>query len=92
MEERQADRQLSDTDRQISCPSASDFSGRQPVERPAKPAAPAAIPMKALLAITQALKLSNTESRTEMQPPSFNEEGDLTLFLEQFENVADTNG
>ena len=48
--------------------------------------------MKALLAITQALKLSNTESRTEMQLPSYNEKGDLTLFLEQFENVADTNG
>ena len=48
--------------------------------------------MEALLAITQALKLSNTSSRSEIQPPTFNGEGDLTLFLKQFEDVADANG
>ena len=44
--------------------------------------------MEALLAITQALKLSNTGSLTKTQPPSFNGEKYLTLF----EDVADANG
>ena len=52
------------------------------------PAAPTAILMEALLAITQALKLSNTGSLTKTQPPSFNGEKYLTLF----EDVADANG
>ena len=54
-------------------------------------AAPAAIPMEALLSITQALKLSNSAPRSEIRPPTFNGEGDLTLFLKQFD-VADANG
>ena len=88
LEEGRADRQLSDTDSQDSGP-ASDVSERQPVERPVMPAA---IPMEALLAITQAFKLSNTGNPTEIQLPSFSFEGDLTLFLKQFEDVADANG
>ena len=48
--------------------------------------------MEALPAIIQALKLSNTGSRPEIRLPSFNGEGDLTLFLKQFENVAKTTG
>ena len=98
MEAERTDRQQSDTDSQDSR-AVSDFSEEQPTERsvtPAAPeapaAAPAAISMKALLAITQALKLSNTSNRTEIRPPSFSGEGDLTLFLKQFEGVADANG
>ena len=92
MEAERTDRQQSDTDSQDSRP-VSDFSEERPTERPAAPAAaPAAIPMEALLAITQALKLSSTNSRTEIRPPSFSGEGDLTLFLKQFEDVADANG
>lgn len=87
MEDEQVGRQPSDTDRQISGPAASDFSERQPVERPMTPAAPVAIPKEALLAITQALKLSNTGSRTEIRLPSFNGERDLTLF----EDVVDAS-
>ena len=48
--------------------------------------------MEALLAITQALKLSNTGNRPEIRPPSFNGEGDLKLFIKQFEDVAEANG
>ena len=48
--------------------------------------------MEALLAITQALKLSNTSSQSEIRPPTFNGEGNLTLFLKQFEDEADANG
>ena len=59
-EEGQTDRQLSDMDSQNSGP-ASFFRIGQLVEPPmTTPAAPAVIPMEALLAITQALKLSNT--------------------------------
>ena len=57
-----------------------------------KPAAPAVIPIEALLTITQTLKLFSAGSRQEIQPPSFNGEGDLTLSLKQFEGVAETNG
>ena len=89
MEAERTDRQQSDTDSQDSRP-VSDFSEERPTELPA--AAPAAIPMEALLAITQALKLSSTNSRTEIRPPSFSGEGDLTLFLKQFEDVADGGG
>ena len=89
MEKGQADRRPSDTDSQDSGP-ASDFSEGQPVEQlvdwPVTPAASAAIPMEALLAITQALKLSNTGNRTEIRLPN------LSLFLKQFEDVADANG
>ena len=88
MEAERTYRHQSDTDSQDSRP-VSDFSEGQPTERPVTPAA---IPMEALLAITQALKLSNTGNRTEIRPPSFSSEGDLTLFLEQFEDVADANG
>ena len=35
---------------------------------------------------------SNTGNQTEIRPPSFSGEGDLTLFLKQFEDVADANG
>ena len=59
------------------------------MERPVTPAVPTAIPMKALLALTQALKLTNTGSR--IRPPSFHGEGDLTLFLKHFNGVADAN-
>ena len=48
--------------------------------------------MEALPAITQTLKLSSTGSRPEIRPLSFNSEGDLTLFLNQFKNVAEKNG
>ena len=48
--------------------------------------------MEALLAITQALKLSNTGNRPEIRPPSFNGEGDLKLFIKQFKDVAEANG
>ena len=47
--------------------------------------------MEVMLALTQALKLTSSGSRTEMRPPSFNGEGDLTLFLKQFHNVTDAN-
>ena len=68
-------------------------SVRQPVEPPVMtPAAPAVIPMEALLAITQALKLSSTGNRPEIRPPSFSGEGDLKLFIKQFEDVAEANG
>ena len=50
------------------------------------------IPIEALLAITQALKLSNTGNRPEIRPPSFNGEGDLKLFIKQFKDVAEANG
>ena len=95
MSDDQLDRRPSDTDSQASGP-VSDTSNRRMEEQlhgqPAAPAAPAAIPMEALLAITQALKLSSTSSRSEIRPPTFNGEGDLTLFLKQFEDVADANG
>ena len=48
--------------------------------------------MEALLAITQALKLSNTGNWPEIRPPSFSGEGDLKLFIKQFEDVAEANG
>ena len=95
MSDDQLDRRASDTDSHASRP-ASDASDRRledvPVEQPAAPAAPAAITMEALLAITQALKLSSPAPRSEIRPPTFNGEGDLTLFLKQFEDVADANG
>ena len=95
MSDDQLDRRPSDTDSQVSGP-ASDASDRQmenqPVEQPAAPAAPVAILIEALLAITQALKLSNSGPRSEIRPPTFNGEGDLMLFLKQFEDVADANG
>ena len=64
----QTDRQLSNSDSQKDGGSASVSSARQPVE-PAvtTPAAPAVIPMEALLAITQALKLSNNGKPTREQ-------------------------
>ena len=98
MEAGRTDRQPPDTDSQDSRP-VPDFSEGQPTERPVTPAAPAApapapaaIPMKAFVAITQSLKLSNTGNRTEIRLPSFSGEGNLTLFLKQFEDVADANG
>ena len=87
MEDGQTGGQLSDVDSQTNS-QASDASEGQAAERPATPAA---IPMEALLAITQALKLTNTGPRTEIRPPSFNGEGDLSLFLKQFGDVADAN-
>ena len=87
--------QLSDVDSQTNSQASDASEGqaaeRPAVERPATPAAPAAIPMEALLAITQALKLTGTGPRTEIRPPSFNGEGDLSLFLKQFDDVADAN-
>ena len=56
------------------------------------PAARAVIPMEALLAITQALKLFSAGNRPGIRQPSFSGEGDLTLFLKQFEDVAEANG
>ena len=97
MSDIQLNRWPSYTDSQVSG-LASDVSERQiedqPVERPVAPAAPtpAAIPIKALLAITQALKVSGAGLRSEIRPPSFNGEGDLTLFLKRFDDVADVNG
>ena len=95
MSDDQLDGRASDADSHASRP-ASDASDRRledvPVEQPAAPAAPAAITMEALLAITQALKLSSPAPRSEIRPPTFNGEGDLTLFLKQFEDVADANG
>ena len=91
MEDGQADGRSSDVDSQIGS-QASDASEGQAAERPVeRPAAPAAIPLEALLALTQALKLTHTGARTEVRPPSFNGEGDLTLFLKQFDDVADAN-
>ena len=90
MEEGQTSGHLSDVDSQPNS-QASDASEERPVERPATPAAPAAIPMEALLALTQALKLTGAGPRTEIRPPSFNGEGDLSLFLKQFDDVADAN-
>ena len=95
MEDRQTGgHQLSNMDSQISSQASGaseEQTAERPVEQPAMPAAPATIPMEALLAITQALKLTNTEPRMEIRPPSFNGEGDLSLFLKQFDNVADAN-
>ena len=48
--------------------------------------------MKAMLAITQALKLSSTGNRAEIRPPSFRGEGDLTLFFKQSKDAAGANG
>ena len=91
----QTDRQLYDLDSQEDNGPASVSSAGQPVEpavtMPATPAAPAAIPIEALLAITQVLKLSNTKNRPEIRPPRFNGEGDLKLFIKQFEDVAEAN-
>ena len=56
------------------------------------PAAPATISIEALIAVTHALSLSNSTPRSEIRPPTFNGEGNLTLFLKQFEDVADANG
>ena len=53
---------------------------------------PAAISMEVLLALMQALKLSNTGSWTEIRLSNFNGESDLTLFLKQFDDVANANG
>ena len=87
----QTDRQLSDSDSQDSG-SASVSSVGQPVEPPVTtPATPAVIPMEALLAITQARKLSSTGNRPETRPPSFSGEGDLKFFIKQFEDVAEAN-
>ena len=84
MSDDQLDERPSDTDSQVSGP-ASDASDRrmdnQPAGHPVAPAAPAAIPMEALIALTQALKLSNPTLRSEIRPPIFNGEGDLILFL-----------
>ena len=94
MEEGQTSGQLSDVDSQPNSQASDASEGRateRPVERPATPAAPAAIPMEALLALTQALKLTGAGPRTEIRPPSFNGEGDLSLFLKQFDDVADAN-
>ena len=88
----QTDRQLSDSDGQDSGPASVSNAG-QPVEPPVTtPAAPAVIPMEALLAITQPLKLSSTGNRPEIRPPRFSGEGDLKLFIKQFEDVAEANG
>ena len=58
----QTDRQLSDSDSQGSSPAFASSVG-QPVEPPvATPAAPAVIPMEALLAMTRALKLFSAEN------------------------------
>ena len=97
MSDDQLDGQPSDADSQVSGPVSVTSDRRledQPDGRPVTPAAPAAtaIPMEALLAITQALKLSSSAPRSEIRPPTFNGEGDLTLFLKQFEDVADANG
>ena len=94
MEEGQSSGQLSDVDSQPNSQASDASEGRateRPVEQPATPAAPAAIPMEALLALTQALKLTGAGPRTEIRPPSFNGEGDLSLFLKQFDDVADAN-
>ena len=94
MEEGQSSGQLSDVDSQHNSQASDASEGRateRPVEQPATPAAPAAIPMEALLALTQALKLTGAGPRTEIRPPSFNGEGDLSLFLKQFDDVADAN-
>ena len=80
MESEPTDRRPSDTDSQISG-QASDSSEGHAMERPVTPAAPAAIPMEALLALKQALKLANTGSR--IRQPSFHEEGDLTSFFKK---------
>ena len=91
MDDGQTGGQPFDVDSQISS-QASDASEGQATERPVeRPRTPAAIPMEALLAITQALKLTNTGSRTEIRPPNFNGEGALKLFLKQFDDVADAN-
>ena len=97
MSDEQRDERPSDADSQASGPASVASNGQMedlPDGRPATPAAPAAtaIPMEALLAITQALKLSSSAPRSEIRPPTFNGEGDLTLFLKQFEDVADANG
>ena len=94
MEGGQSSGQLSDVDSQPNSQASDASEGRateRPVEQPATPAAPAAIPMEALLALTQALKLTGAGPRTEIRPPSFNGEGDLSLFLKQFDDVADAN-
>ena len=84
------DRQLSDSESQEDSGPASVSSAGQPVEPTVT--TPAVIPMEALLAITQALKLSNTGNRPEIRSPSFSGEGDLKLFIKQFEDVAEANG
>ena len=88
----QADRRPSDTDSQTG-DQASNFSEEQkerPVT-PVMPAAPATIPMEAQLALTQALEPTNPGLRTEIRPPNLNGEGDLSLFLKQFDDEADAN-
>ena len=88
----QTDKQLSDSDSQENSGPASISSAGQPVEPTVTtPAAPAVIPMEALLAITQALKLSSTGNRPEFRPLSFSGKRDLKLFIKQFEDVAEAN-
>ena len=85
MSDDQRDERPLDTDSQVSGPASVASNERiedQPDGRPVTPAA-TAIPMEALLAITQALKLSSSAPRSEIRPPTFNGEGDLTLFLKQ---------
>ena len=61
-----SDNQL-DKRSQVSGP-ASDANDRQMEDQPIKqPAAPAVIPIEVLVAITQALKLSHTGPRSEIQ-------------------------
>ena len=92
MSDDQLDRRPSDTDSQVGGP-ASDASDRPMEDQPVgQPAALVVMPIEALLAITQALKLSNTEPPSEIRPPTINDKGDLTLLLKQFKDVADANG
>ena len=89
--EKQTDRQLSDLDSQDSGPASVSSIGQQVEPSVTTPAAPVVIPMEALLAITQALKLFSAGNRPGIRQPSFSGEGDLTLFLKQFEDVAEAN-
>ena len=93
MNDEQTDRRPSDTNSQIGG-QASDSSDGQTTKRPATPVTPAtsaAIPIEALLALTQALELAIPIPRAEVRPPSLNGEGDFILFLKQFEDVAGAN-
>ena len=57
-------------------------------ERPA-PAAP--IPIDALLALMQTVKIVSAGPKTDIRLPSFDDERNLLLFLKQFSDVAEAN-
>ena len=70
---------------------ARDQVFRRNTSKAEKPPAPA-IPMDALLALMQTIKMASAGPKTKIQPPIFDSERDLSFFLRQFSDVAEANG